>query len=32
MWKKLPFSHAIWHIFVLTGTFCHYMSILNVKY
>lgn len=29
MWKKLPFSHAIWHLFVLTGTFCHYMSILN---
>lgn len=28
MWKKLPFSHAIWHIFVLVGTFCHYMSIL----
>ncbi len=27
-WKKLPFNHAIWHLFVLTGSFCHLMSIL----
>jgi hemolysin III len=32
MWKSLPFSHAIWHVFVIIGTFCHYMAILNVKY
>ncbi len=28
LWKKLPFHHAIWHIFVLGGSICHYVSIL----
>ena len=27
--KKIPFNHAIFHIFVLIGTFCHFISILN---
>ncbi|MGV8056550.1 MAG: hemolysin III family protein [Smithellaceae bacterium] len=27
-WKKLPFNHAIWHLFVLTGSFCHFMAVL----
>lgn len=27
--KKIPFNHAIFHIFVLLGTFCHYYSIIN---
>jgi hemolysin III len=25
--QKLPYSHAIWHIFVLMGTFCHFIGI-----
>lgn len=25
--KKVPFNHAIFHIFVLFGTFCHFISI-----
>lgn len=27
-WKRLPFNHAIWHLFVLAGSFCHYFAIL----
>ncbi len=26
--KKIPYSHAIWHLFVLAGSICHYFSIL----
>ncbi len=29
-WESLPFSHAIWHLFVLTGSSCHYFSILGL--
>ena len=28
LWKKLPFNHAIWHVFVLGGSLCHFFSIL----
>lgn len=28
MWEKLPFNHAIWHLFVLCGSICHYFAIL----
>jgi hemolysin III len=28
MWKKLPFNHAIWHLFVLTGSACHFVAVL----
>jgi hemolysin III len=27
-WKKLPFNHAIWHLFVLGGSICHFCSIM----
>lgn len=27
--KKIPYNHAIFHIFVLIGTFCHFICILN---
>ena len=27
-WKRLPYSHAIWHLFVLGGSVCHYFAIL----
>jgi hemolysin III len=27
-WKKLPFNHAIWHLFVLGGSVCHFMAVL----
>jgi hemolysin III len=27
-WKKIPFNHAIWHLFVLGGSACHFFAIL----
>jgi len=27
VWHKLPYHHAIWHIFVLGGSFSHFMAI-----
>jgi hemolysin III len=25
-WKRLPFNHAIWHLFVLAGSLCHVVA------
>lgn len=25
-WHRLPYNHAIWHLFVLTGSVCHVMA------
>jgi hemolysin III len=27
-WKRLPYSHAIWHLFVLGGSVCHYFAVV----
>lgn len=27
-WRRLPFNHMIWHLFVLGGSVCHYFAIL----
>lgn len=27
VWHKLPFNHAIWHLFVLAGCACHFLAI-----
>ena len=27
-WKKLPYGHAIWHLFVLAGTVFHFFAVL----
>ena len=26
--KKVRYFHSVWHIFVLMGSLCHYLSIL----
>ena len=26
-WERLPFNHAIWHLFVLGGSFSHFIGI-----
>ena len=26
--RKLPYNHAVWHVFVLGGSVCHYFAIL----
>lgn len=28
VWEKLPFHHAIWHLFVLAGSLCHFFAVL----
>lgn len=28
LWRQLPFSHGIWHVFVLAGSTSHYFSVL----
>ena len=28
VWKRLPFNHAIWHLFVLGGSALHFTGIL----
>lgn len=28
VWEKLPYNHAVWHIFVLGGSIFHYFSVL----
>ena len=25
--KKIPFNHAIFHVFVLIGSFCHFIAV-----
>jgi hemolysin III len=27
--KKIPFNHAIWHLFVLGGTVVHFVGIFK---
>jgi len=29
-WKKLPYGHAIWHLFVLGGSIFHYFSVMHL--
>jgi hemolysin III len=29
LWKSLRYHHAIWHLFVLAGSSCHFFSIYN---
>lgn len=26
-WKRLPYNHAVWHLFVLAGSVCHFTTI-----
>ena len=26
--EKIPFNHAVWHVFVLAGGVCHFMSVI----
>ncbi|HLP04761.1 MAG TPA: hemolysin III family protein [Paludibacter sp.] len=31
MFKKIPYMHAIWHLFVLGGSVCHTLAIWKIK-
>ncbi|MBR3221035.1 MAG: hemolysin III family protein [Kiritimatiellae bacterium] len=28
LWKSLPYAHMVWHLFVLSGTICHFFCML----
>jgi hemolysin III len=28
LWRKLPYHHAVWHVFVLVGSACHFLAVL----
>jgi hemolysin III len=28
VWDSLPFNHAIWHLFVIAGSVCHFFAVL----
>lgn len=30
IWHRLVYSHAVWHLFVMGGSICHFFSILEV--
>ncbi|AFC30132.1 hemolysin III family channel protein [Paenibacillus mucilaginosus 3016] len=27
LWRRLPYHHMIWHLFVLAGSVCHFISV-----
>jgi len=28
LWRSLPYSHMVWHLFVLAGTICHFFCMI----
>ncbi|AGB40295.1 channel protein, hemolysin III family [Halobacteroides halobius DSM 5150] len=32
LWRKLKYNHAIWHLFVLAGSICHFFTILFLEF
>jgi hemolysin III len=28
--RRLPYAHAVWHLFVLAGSACHFMAVLRL--
>ncbi len=26
--KKVPYMHAVWHVFVLGGSICHFLAVV----
>jgi hemolysin III len=29
VWKRLPYNHTVWHLFVLAGSACHYVAVFR---
>jgi hemolysin III len=29
-WRRIPFNHAIWHLFVMAGSFCHFIAVIHL--
>jgi len=30
VWKSRPYTHAVWHLFVLAGVACHFVAVVSV--
>lgn len=30
--ERMPYAHAIWHLFVIAGTVCHFMAIIGYAF
>lgn len=30
LWRRLPYHHAVWHLFVVGGTVCQYFAVLSI--
>jgi hemolysin III len=30
LWNRLPYHHAVWHLFVLAASACHFFAVLGV--
>lgn len=30
LWKRRPYAHVVWHLFVLGGVACHFIAILSL--
>ncbi|MFN2123549.1 MAG: hemolysin III family protein [Candidatus Promineifilaceae bacterium] len=28
--EKVPYNHAVWHLFVIGGSACHYAAVLTL--
>ena len=28
VWERIPYNHAVWHLFVIGGSVCHYVAML----
>jgi hemolysin III len=26
--KRVPYMHAVWHLFVLAGSICHFLAVM----
>jgi hemolysin III len=29
IWRRLPYNHAVWHLFVMVGSLCHFASVFG---
>jgi hemolysin III len=30
LWKSRPYTHAVWHVFVLAGVACHFVAVSSI--
>jgi len=30
VWRRLPYNHAIWHLFVLAASICHFFAVVTL--